>query len=76
MGQRLSSALLGVALFLSAPLQVARAQGSDVLLEGRDLRLMAAATLGSAALVSIDTRVANFMSDSGFHARRFTGGAR
>ncbi|MEP6733645.1 MAG: phosphatase PAP2 family protein [bacterium] len=42
---------------------------SGVLLEGRDLALLAGATAVSAALVTVDTRVANFFSDSGFHAR-------
>ncbi|MEO5818645.1 MAG: phosphatase PAP2 family protein [Gemmatimonadaceae bacterium] len=69
MGQRVAIAALGVALCLSAPLHAVRAQNSAVLLEGRDLRLLAGATLASAAMSAIDTRVANFMTDSGFHAR-------
>jgi membrane-associated phospholipid phosphatase len=69
MGQRVALAALGIALCVSAPLNAARAQNPGVLLEGRDLRLLAGATLASAAMIAIDTRVANFMSDSGFHAR-------
>jgi membrane-associated phospholipid phosphatase len=53
----------------SAPAQSSSAPPPGVLLEGRDLALIAGATAASAALVTIDTRVANFMSDSGFHAR-------
>jgi membrane-associated phospholipid phosphatase len=69
MGQHVMVAALGAAMFFSAPLKPLQAQGSAVLLEGRDLRLLAGATIASAAMIAIDTRVANFMSDSGFHAR-------
>ncbi|MDB4888213.1 MAG: phosphoesterase PA-phosphatase related protein [Gemmatimonadetes bacterium] len=69
MGQRVVIAVLAAAMFLSAPLETARAQGSAVLLENRDLGLLAGATLASAAMLAIDTRVANVMTDSGFHAR-------
>jgi membrane-associated phospholipid phosphatase len=65
---RSSIAAMCLAVCALSP-HVAAGQGSAVLLDARDLRLLGAATLGSAALMTIDTRVANFMSDSGFHAR-------
>jgi membrane-associated phospholipid phosphatase len=69
MGQRVVIAALVMATCLSAPLDTAQAQGSAVLLEKRDLGMLAGATLASAAMIAIDTRVANFMSDSGFQTR-------
>lgn len=69
MGQRVVLAVLVVGMCMSAPLDDALAQNSAVLLEGRDLRLLAGATLASAAMSMIDTRVANLVTDSGFHAR-------
>jgi membrane-associated phospholipid phosphatase len=42
---------------------------SAVLLSGRDLTLMAGATIGTAAISLVDVRVANMLADSGFHAR-------
>jgi membrane-associated phospholipid phosphatase len=69
MGQRVVIATVVAAMSVLTPLETARAQNSAVLLENRDLGLLAGATLASAAMVVIDTRLANFMSDSGFHAR-------
>jgi len=69
MGQRVALGALAVAMSVSMPLNAARAQGSAVLFDARDLRLLAGATVASAAMTFIDTPVANFMSDSGFHAR-------
>ncbi len=69
MGQRVVIAVLATAMFLAAPLETARAQGSAVLLENRDLGLLAGATLASAAMIAIDTRAAHFVTDSGFQAR-------
>ncbi|MDQ6635339.1 MAG: phosphatase PAP2 family protein [Gemmatimonadota bacterium] len=73
-------ALLSIGAF--APL--AGAQGtppppsSAVLLTGRDLGLMAGATVGSAAISLLDARVANAFSDSAFHLRHpgFTSAAK
>jgi membrane-associated phospholipid phosphatase len=42
---------------------------SAVLLSGRDLGLIAGATLGTAAISLVDVRVANVLADSAFHAR-------
>jgi membrane-associated phospholipid phosphatase len=42
---------------------------SAVVLSGRDLTLMAGATLGTAAISLLDVRVANVLADSAFHVR-------
>ena len=65
--QRLTLAIVCVASGLLP--RTTAAQSSGVLLEGRDLALLAGATAASAALVTLDVRVANMMSDSAFHAR-------
>jgi membrane-associated phospholipid phosphatase len=67
MRQRLTLAIVCIASGLSP--RTATAQSSGVLLEGRDLALLAGATAASAALLTIDARVSNFLSDSLFHAR-------
>jgi membrane-associated phospholipid phosphatase len=72
MGHRATLMVASIAMCLAphaASAQVSSAPPSAVLLDGRDLALLAGATAASAALVTIDTRVANFMSDSAFHAR-------
>jgi len=69
MGQRVVVAVLAAAMCISVPRDDARAQNPGVLLDGRDLRLLAGATLASAAMITIDSRIANFLTDSGFHAR-------
>lgn len=65
--QRLALAIVCVASGLLP--RITAAQSSGVLLEGRDLALLAGATAASAALVTLDVRVANMMFDSTFHAR-------
>ena len=52
-----------------ATAQPAPAQTSAVLLSGRDLGLLAGATLASAALSTVDSHVARWFEDSAFHAR-------
>jgi membrane-associated phospholipid phosphatase len=42
---------------------------SAVVITGRDLGLLAGATVGTAAISLLDARVANIFADSGFHAR-------
>jgi membrane-associated phospholipid phosphatase len=42
---------------------------SAVVLSGRDLTLIAGATVGTAAISLLDVRVANVLADSAFHAR-------
>jgi membrane-associated phospholipid phosphatase len=52
--------------------------GSGVLITGRDLGLMAGATLGTAALSRLDVPLARLFGDSAFHARHpgFTSAAK
>ena len=45
------------------------AQPSGVVITGRDLDVIAGATLGTAALTRLDVPVARFFGDSAFHAR-------
>ena len=63
---RLAPALLA-ALYLVPP--AVHAQPTAALLSGRDLGLIAGATLASGALTLVDTRIARTFEDSGFHAR-------
>lgn len=75
------------ALVLAASLSgtvapLARAQGADrpsgVVITGRDLGLVAGATLGTAVLSRLDVPVAHFFGDTAFHARHpgFTSAAK
>jgi hypothetical protein len=65
--------LVLVSIGVIAPLAEAQSAAppppSAVLLSGRDLTLMAGATIGTAAISLVDVRVANMLADSGFHAR-------
>ena len=72
MRRRLATAIVGAAMCLHSGTAVAQSGGtppSSVLLNGRDLALLGIATASSVALVTLDTRIANFMTDSGFQAR-------
>ena len=72
MRRRLATAIVGAAMCLHSGTAVAQSGGtppSSVLFNGRDLALLGIATASSAALVTLDTRIANFMTDSGFQAR-------
>jgi membrane-associated phospholipid phosphatase len=60
---------IGVFAPLAGAQSAAPSPPSGVLLSGRDLTLMAGATVGSAAIALIDVRVANAFADSAFHLR-------
>ena len=71
MQRRLAMATVGAAMCVASGTAAAQSPGappSSVLLNGRDLALLGIATASSAALVTLDTRIANFMTDSGFQA--------
>ena len=66
------AAALCAAMWLASSAAMAQApssQSSGALLTGRDLRLLAGATAASAALSTLDSRIARTFDDSGFHAR-------
>jgi membrane-associated phospholipid phosphatase len=72
MGSWVRALVLAVSLHGAVSVE-AQAQSADqptgVVITGRDLGLVAGATLGTAALSRLDVPVAHFFGDSAFHAR-------
>lgn len=60
---------IGALATSSGAQETATSPPSAVLLSGRELTLMAGATIGTAAISLIDVRVANRFADSAFHVR-------